>query len=41
MDLESQPFDLRDCLESALDLLAWRSEGIGAAYFVDEQVPMA
>ncbi|HNT25690.1 MAG TPA: histidine kinase N-terminal 7TM domain-containing protein [Anaerolineales bacterium] len=43
MDLESQPFDLRDCLESALDLLARRAaeKGLEMAYLVDDQVPLA
>ena len=25
MDVEAQPFDLRDCVESALDLIAGRA----------------
>ena len=41
LDLEHQPFDLRDCLESALDLLAARAtqKGLDLAYLLDEQVP--
>jgi signal transduction histidine kinase/DNA-binding response OmpR family regulator/HPt (histidine-containing phosphotransfer) domain-containing protein len=41
MELESQPFDLRECLESALDLVAQRAQekGLDLAYLVDEQTP--
>ena len=43
MELEHQPFDLRDCLEGALDLLAPKAaeKGLDLAYFVDPQVPDA
>ena len=43
LELESQPFDLRDCVESALDLVAARAteKGIDLAYLLDEQVPAA
>ena len=43
LELESQPFDLRECLESALDLLAARAteKGLDLAYLLDEQVPAA
>ncbi|MEO7913414.1 MAG: response regulator, partial [Roseiflexaceae bacterium] len=41
LDLEQQPFDLRDCLESALDLLAPRAaeHGLDLAYLIEENVP--
>jgi CheY-like chemotaxis protein len=41
MDLESQPFDLRECVESALDLVAPRAaeKGLELAYQLDEKVP--
>src|SRR5207245_2368061 len=41
--LERQPFELRECLESALDLLAARAteKGLDLAYLLDEQVPAA
>ncbi|MEZ4361087.1 MAG: response regulator [Kofleriaceae bacterium] len=43
MELEQQPFDLRDCLESALDLLAPRAaeKGLDLAYHLAEDVPQA
>ncbi|MDH4138900.1 MAG: PAS domain-containing protein, partial [Anaerolineae bacterium] len=43
MELESQPFDLRECVESALDLLAPKAsdKGLDLAYMVDEQIPIA
>ncbi|MCP4544258.1 MAG: HAMP domain-containing protein, partial [Chloroflexi bacterium] len=43
MDLESQPFDLRDCVESALELLATKAtnKGLELAYMMDAQVPAA
>src|SRR5947199_4802081 len=43
LELESQPFDLRECLESALDLMAARAteKGLDLAYQLDEQVPAA
>jgi PAS domain S-box-containing protein len=41
MDLESQPFDLRDCIEGTLDLIATRAfdKGLDLAYVIDEHVP--
>ncbi len=41
MELENQPFDLRECVESALDLVAARAaeKGLEMAYFIDPQVP--
>jgi PAS domain S-box-containing protein len=43
MDLENQPFDVRKCVESAVDLLATRAseKGLEMIYMVDEQVPVA
>jgi len=43
LELESQPFELRECLESALDLVATRAseKGLDLAYLIDEQVPAA
>jgi len=40
LELESQPFDLRECVESALDLVAARAteKGVDLAYLLDEQV---
>jgi PAS domain S-box-containing protein len=41
LELECQPFDLRDCVESALDLLATRAaeKGLEIAYLMDEDIP--
>jgi PAS domain S-box-containing protein len=41
MDLERQPFDLRECVESALDLVAGRAmeKGLDLAYLLDDDVP--
>ena len=41
MELEQQPFDLRDCIESALDLVATAAthKGLELAYRIDEDVP--
>ncbi|HEX6605507.1 MAG TPA: response regulator, partial [Chloroflexia bacterium] len=41
LELENQPFDLRECLESSLDLLAPRAgeKGLELAYQIDAQVP--
>jgi CheY-like chemotaxis protein/HPt (histidine-containing phosphotransfer) domain-containing protein len=41
LDLEQQPFDLRDCLEGALDLLAPRAaeKGLDLAYLIEDHVP--
>ncbi len=43
MDLESQPFDLRDCVESALDLVTARSvdKGLDTAYIFEGDIPAA
>ncbi len=43
MELESQPFDLRECVESAVDLLAGkaREKGIDLACVVEGDVPAA
>jgi PAS domain S-box-containing protein len=43
MELESQPFDLRECVESALDLLAGRAaeKGLDLACVVESDVPLA
>jgi PAS domain S-box-containing protein len=43
LELQRQPFDLRECVESALDLLAARAteKGLDLAYLLDEQVPAA
>ena len=42
MDVESHPFDLRDCVESALDLIASRAadKRIDLAYVFDGDVPV-
>jgi PAS domain S-box-containing protein len=41
LEVENQAFDLRDCLESALDLLAAKAcqKGLDLAYLVAEEVP--
>jgi signal transduction histidine kinase/DNA-binding response OmpR family regulator len=41
MDVENQPFDLRECVESALDLTAARAveKGLDLAYMIDDDVP--
>src|SRR5437660_1371161 len=43
LELESQPFDLRECVESGLDLVATLAveTGLDLAYLLDEQVPAA
>jgi PAS domain S-box-containing protein len=43
MDLESQPFDLREVVESALDLVAPRAveKGLDIAYLFENDVPSA
>jgi signal transduction histidine kinase/CheY-like chemotaxis protein len=43
MDIEAQPFDLRDCVESALDLVTTRAaeKGIDTAYLFEGDVPVA
>ena len=41
MELEHQPFNLRECVESALDLLTARTveKGLDLAYMIDDDVP--
>jgi GAF domain-containing protein/DNA-binding response OmpR family regulator len=41
MELEQQPFDLRECVESALDLVAGRAveKNLDLAYLLDDDVP--
>jgi GAF domain-containing protein/CheY-like chemotaxis protein len=43
MDIEQQPFDLRECVESALDLVAGRAaeKKLDLAYLMDDGVPAA
>jgi PAS domain S-box-containing protein len=43
LELESQPFDVRECLESALDLVATRAaeKGLDLAYLLPEGAPAA
>ncbi|MCA0873911.1 GAF domain-containing protein [Seohaeicola saemankumensis] len=43
MDIEQHPFDLRDCIESALDLIAGRAaeKQLDIAYMMDDDVPAA
>jgi PAS domain S-box-containing protein len=43
LELESQPFDLRECVEGALDLVATRAaeKGVDLAYLVGDGVPAA
>ena len=43
MDLENQPFVLRDCIESAMDLVAGRAteKGLDLACLIDNHVPVA
>jgi signal transduction histidine kinase/DNA-binding response OmpR family regulator/HAMP domain-containing protein len=43
MELERQPFDLRECIEGALDLLASKAaeKGLDLAYYMGPQVPAA
>ena len=42
LELEEQPFNLRDCVEDALDLLIAeaRQKDLEMAYFIDPQVPL-
>ena len=42
MELENQPFDLRECVESAMDLVAGRAveKNIDLAYIIDDEVPL-
>jgi PAS domain S-box-containing protein len=41
MDLESQPFDLRECIEGTLDLVAGRAfeKGLDLAYVIEDGTP--
>jgi len=43
MDIEHQPFDLRECVESALDLVAGRAaeKQLDIAYVFDGELPLA
>jgi signal transduction histidine kinase/DNA-binding response OmpR family regulator len=43
MDIEKHPFDLRDCIESALDLVSSRAteKQLDIAYIYDDSVPAA
>jgi GAF domain-containing protein/DNA-binding response OmpR family regulator len=43
MDIEAQPFDLRECVESALDLIAARAadKQLDLAYMFENEVPAA
>ncbi|HMS00569.1 MAG TPA: GAF domain-containing protein [Anaerolineales bacterium] len=43
MDIESRPFDLRECVESALDLVSVRAveKGLDIAYLMDDNTPSA
>jgi signal transduction histidine kinase/DNA-binding response OmpR family regulator len=43
LELENQPFDLRECVESALDLLAARAaeKGLDLIYIIDPDTPEA
>ncbi len=43
LELESQPFDLRECIESALDLVATRAaeKGLDLAYLIGDGTPAA
>jgi signal transduction histidine kinase/DNA-binding response OmpR family regulator/methyl-accepting chemotaxis protein len=43
MDIEAQPFDLRDCVESALDLISNRAaeKHLDIAYLFEDEVPTA
>jgi signal transduction histidine kinase/DNA-binding response OmpR family regulator len=42
MDVDLQPFDLRECVESALDLTAGHAteKGLDIAYLIDDEVPI-
>ena len=43
MDIESHPFDLRDCVESALDLVSTRAteKHLDIAYVFEGDIPRA
>ncbi len=42
MELESQPFDLRECVETAMDLVATRAneKRLDLAYIIEDEVPV-
>jgi PAS domain S-box-containing protein len=42
LELETQPFDLRDCIEDSLDLLASRAaeKGLDLAYLIENNTPI-
>ncbi|MBW4494492.1 MAG: response regulator [Oscillatoria princeps RMCB-10] len=41
LEMETQPFDLRDCIEESLDLLVTKAaeKGLDLAYLIDEHTP--
>jgi signal transduction histidine kinase/CheY-like chemotaxis protein len=41
LELETQPFDLRDCIEESLDLIVTKAgeKGLDLAYLIDESTP--
>jgi CheY-like chemotaxis protein/HPt (histidine-containing phosphotransfer) domain-containing protein len=43
MEMERQPFELRDCIESALDIISARAEEkkLDVAYLIEENIPAA
>ncbi len=43
LELESQPFDLRDCIEDSLDLLSSRAaeKGLDLSYLIENETPPA
>ena len=43
LDLETQPFDLRDCIEESLDLLASKAgeKGLDLAYLIENNTPQS
>src|SRR6202008_2308105 len=43
MDIEAQPFDLRECIESALDLVTTRAgeKHLDTAYLFEGEIPVA
>jgi PAS domain S-box-containing protein len=43
LELESQPFDLRDCIEDSLDLLGSKAaeKGLDLAYLIENNTPIA
>ncbi len=42
LELENQPFNLRDCIEESLDLIASNAgkKGLNLAYYIEESVPI-